>query len=56
MLTRLIEGEACKQELLDFVAEYDESVAMADITTALRILDFSFFNKTIEKNIWYASN
>lgn len=49
VLTRLIEGEARKQELLDFVAEYDESVAMADITTALRILDFSFFNKTIEK-------
>ena len=49
ILTRLIEGEARKTELLEFVRDYDETVTMADIETALRILDLSFFSKTIDQ-------
>ncbi|MDU0481726.1 DEAD/DEAH box helicase [Staphylococcus chromogenes] len=49
ILTRLIEGEARKTELLEFVRDYDETVTTADIETALRILDLSFFSKTIDQ-------
>ncbi|UEX90310.1 DUF3427 domain-containing protein [Staphylococcus ratti] len=49
LLTRLMEGEARKEELLDFVQEYDETVTMDDVEMALRIFDLSFFNKTIDK-------
>ncbi|RIL84092.1 DUF3427 domain-containing protein, partial [Staphylococcus equorum] len=49
ILTRLIEGEARKNELLEFVRDYDETVTTADIETALRILDLSFFSKTIDQ-------
>ena len=49
MLWRLLEGEARVSELLDYVLDYDNSITIDDIYMACRVLDLSFFSKTIDK-------